>query len=152
MYGNVAEWTLDQLVADGYKKHEGKKLSAMEAWERPTKVYPRVLRGGSWELEAEHCRSAARLGSEEEWRDEDPNYPQSPWWLTTTPGLGAGFRLIRPLDAPKEMKERDKFWSADVARILKDANNRVNDNGRGAFGIVDEDLPAAIKQLTDEDR
>ena len=152
MYGNVAEWTLDQLVADGYKKHEGKKLPAMEAWERPTKVYPRVLRGGSWELEAKQCRSAARLGSDEEWRDEDPNYPQSPWWLTTSPGLGAGFRLIRPLDAPKEMKERDKFWSADVARIMKDAKNRINDNGRGAFGIVDEELPKAIKQLTNEDR
>ena len=152
MYGNVAEWTLDQLVADGYKKHEGKKLSAMKAWEHPTKVYPRVLRGGSWELEADQCRSAARLGSDEEWRDEDPNYPQSPWWLTTSPGLGAGFRLIRPLDAPKEMEERDKFWSADVPRIMKDAKNRINDNGRGAFGVVDEGLPKAIKQLTDDDR
>lgn len=152
IYGNVAEWTLDQHVADGYSKHKGKKLTVEQAWERPTKVFPRVLRGGSWELEAEQCRSASRLASDEEWRDEDPNYPQSPWWLTTSPGLGSGFRLIRPLAAPKSPQDRDKFWSADVPRIFKDAKNRIMDNGRGAFGIVDNELPGAIKQLTDEDR
>lgn len=147
MYGNVAEWTLDQYVADAYKKFEGKSLTAREALVKPNLVFPRVLRGGSWELEAEDCRSAARFASDEEWRDEDPNYPQSPWWYTTSPGLGTGFRIIRPLNAPKTQTAKEDYWKADVERIFKDAKNRIEENGKGAFGIVDGDLPAAIDQL-----
>ena len=154
MYGNVAEWVLDQYSEDGYEKHSGKKVvTAEQAFEKPDKVFPRVVRGGSWELGAEYCRSAARLASDDdEWRDEDPNYPQSPWWLTTTPGLGVGFRLFRPLAEPDSIQEKDKYWSADVPRIMKDAKNRIMDNGRGAFGLVDPDLPKAIKGLTSKDK
>ena len=152
MYGNVAEWVLDQYVENHYQAFKGKSVSAEQAWAKPSKVFPRVLRGGSWELEAEDCRSAARMGSDEEWRDEDPNYPQSPWWYTTSPGLGTGFRLLRPYDIPKKRQDKEAFWSADVPRIFKDAKNRIQDNGRGAFGIVDPELTQAIEQLTDEDR
>ncbi len=150
MYGNVAEWVLDQYVEDHYQQFKGKPVTAKQAWCKPTKVFPRVLRGGSWELEAEDCRSAARMGSDEQWRDEDPNYPQSPWWYTTTPGLGTGFRIIRPLAVPKSRKEKEAYWSADVPRIFQDAKNRILDNGRGAFGIVDPQLPGAIKKLSDD--
>jgi hypothetical protein len=103
-------------------------------------------------LEAEDCRSASRLASDEEWLDEDPNSPQSPWWYTTSPGLGTGFRIIRPLDAPDNAEEKDQYWSADVPRIFRDAKNRINDNGRGAFGIVDPKLPQAIKSLDEDDQ
>ncbi len=53
-------------------------------------------------MDAEQLRSAARLGTEdEEWKEEDPNFPKSPWWFTSDPSRGVGFRLFRsykPLD------------------------------------------------------
>ena len=152
MHGNVAEWVLDQYKDDAYKAFENKTVAAKDAWVKATKVFPRVLRGGSWELEAEDCRSAARMASDDEWRDEDPNYPQSPWWYTTSPGLGTGFRLIRPLEAPKSAIDKEKFWGADVEKILKHAKSRISNSGKGAFGIVDPELPNAIKDLKNEDR
>ncbi|MEM9409907.1 MAG: formylglycine-generating enzyme family protein [Planctomycetota bacterium] len=147
MYGNVAEWVLDGYEENAYERFKNKNPSALETWNRPTEVFPRVLRGGSWEFDTEYCRSAARIYSEEEWRDEDPNYPQSPWWFTTTPALGTGFRIIRPLESPTSAAEREPFWSAGLPRILADAKNRIMDNGRGAFGIVDPTLPKAIQDL-----
>jgi len=154
MYGNVAEWVLDEYSENGYDHIEaGKSASADEAFRRPTKLFPRVIRGGSWELEPEDCRSAARLGSDDkEWKYEDPNFPKSPWWYTDSPGLGVGFRLLRPLKAPDAKVARELYWDADVESIVDDAKNRIRDNGRGAYGIVDEKLPKDISELTDEDR
>ena len=153
MYGNVAEWVLDGYNENGYDKNlPDKPVTTAQAFAKPAKVFPGVLRGGSWELEAEDCRSAARLPSDNEWRDEDPNYPQSPWWFTTSPGLGTGFRIIRPLTPPPTRKEQEAFWEPGIERIMKDAKNRILDNGRGAFGLVDPELPEAIRQLKDEDR
>ncbi|MCH5376475.1 MAG: formylglycine-generating enzyme family protein, partial [Planctomycetes bacterium] len=98
MHGNVAEWTLDQMLEDGFAKFKGGRVSAAEALVWPTKLVPRVVKGGSWEDDPENCRSAARLGSEEEeWKHEDPNLPLSPWWFTSDPTRGIGFRVIRPL-------------------------------------------------------
>lgn len=153
MYGNVAEWVLDQYDEDHYSKFEGKTVSVEESFNAPTEVYPRVLRGGSWELELEDCRSAARLPSDdEEWKQEDPNYPKSPWWYTDPPGTGAGFRLVRPLVPPGTRAEMEKFWGPDLEEIADDANNRIRDNGRGAFGVVDPDLPKAIEDIDHKDK
>ncbi len=154
MLGNVAEWVLDQYDEESFGKMSADKaVSADAAWVRAKKVFPRVLKGGSWELEAEDCRCASRLASsDEEWRDEDPNYPQSPWWYTTSPGLGTGMRIIRPLELPDSQAAKDQYWDADHPRIIKDAKNRIEANGRGAFGIVDPELPAAIQSLRDDDR
>ncbi len=153
MYGNVAEWVLDSYDEQGYGgQRQGKTLTVAEAFTKPEKVFPTVLRGGSWELEAEDCRSAARLPSSEDWRDEDPNYPQSPWWFTTSPGLGAGFRIIRPLEIPKSRERMNSYWEPQVKRILKDAEIRILDRGKGALGLADPGLPDAIRQLKNEDR
>ncbi len=149
--GNVSEWTLDELLpAEGYKKFAGKTVSWKDAIVWPKKVFPRVLRGGSWDADAGDCRSASRRGSEDDdWRDTDPNSPKSPWWFTEPDALGVGFRIIRPLKAAPE-SERPKYWDADLESIRDDANDRVT-QGRGARGIVDPALPQAIKQL-DEDK
>ncbi len=153
MYGNVAEWVLDQYDEAGYTHVTKPSVDTAAAYNRPTKVYPRVLRGGSWELEPEECRSAARLGSDDrEWRSEDPNFPKSPWWYTDTPGLGTGFRLLRPLEEPASREEMEAFWKADLDEILDDARNRISENGRGAYGTVDPKLPGEIQELTDDDR
>ncbi len=155
MYGNVSEWVLDQYDENGYpEKFADKSLKAHEVFTTPTKVYPRVVRGGSFETEdAEDCRSASRMGSDDEsWKDEDPNVPKSPWWYTTSPGLGVGFRIMRPASQPATREAKEAFWKADVEDIIFDAKNRINDNGRGAWGIVDPSLPGAIKELTEADK
>ncbi len=153
MYGNVAEWVLDAYSEDGYANFKGDTLSVEASFRKPSKLYPRVVRGGSWELEAEDCRSAARLGSNDrEWKSEDPNFPKSPWWYTDTPGLGVGFRLVRPLEVPDSRAAKEAFWSADLDSIVKDASNRIKENGRGAYGIVDPELPKDISELTDADK
>ncbi|HND55282.1 MAG TPA: formylglycine-generating enzyme family protein, partial [Pirellulaceae bacterium] len=83
MHGNVAEWVLDEYADTAYAKYQGepRKAESTIAW--PTKLYPRVVRGGCWDDDAERLRSAARRGShDDDWRAEDPNRPQSPWWFT----------------------------------------------------------------------
>ena len=153
MYGNVAEWVLDAYSEDGYAHVQDDTLSAEASYRKPTKLYPRVVRGGSWELEAEDCRVAARLGSNDrEWKSEDPNFPKSPWWYTDTPGLGVGIRLVRPLEVPDTRAAKETFWSADIESIVNDARNRIRENGRGAYGIVDPELPKDISELTDADK
>jgi formylglycine-generating enzyme required for sulfatase activity len=152
MYGNVAEWVLDEYNKHAYRAFEGKSVTAEQAFRKPTRLYPRVVRGGSWELEIEDCRSAARMPSDdEEWKSDDPNVPKSPWWYTDSPALGVGFRLIRPLDVPSR-EQQEEFWKADLQQIADDAQNRIRDNGRGAIGIADRELPQAIEDLKNDDR
>jgi formylglycine-generating enzyme len=146
MHGNVAEWVLDELLPDGYQRFEGKRVSAKEAIVWPQRTYPRVVRGGSWDDFPEACRSAARLGSDDpSWKSEDPNFPLSPWWFTSDPARGVGFRLVRPLD-PLPREEMAKFWEIDVEDIEFDVESRIEE-GRGALGLVDPDLPEAIEKL-----
>jgi formylglycine-generating enzyme required for sulfatase activity len=148
VHGNVGEWTLDQYTEDGYKRLAGKKnLTAIEAINWPTKLYPRVVRGGSWDEDAERNRSAVRRGSDDDdWRGEDPNFPQSPWWFTSEPALSVGMRIIRPLEVPS-LQERQKFWEADLDQIREDVAQRIDNEGRGARGIADKNLPEAIKKV-----
>lgn len=154
MYGNVAEWVLDEYDEEGYKQvKEGDSVDTQKAFRKPTKLYPRALRGGSFELEPEDCRSAARIGSDDkEWKVADPNFPKSPWWYTDFPGTGVGFRIIRPMKVPAAAKDRNAFWEADVEGIKDDAKNRIIDNGRGAYGVVDSELAKDISELTDADK
>jgi formylglycine-generating enzyme len=147
MHGNVAEWVLDELLPEGYQKFEGKRVTAKEAIVWPQKAYPRVVRGGSWDDFPEACRSASRLGSDDpSWKSEDPNFPLSPWWFTSDPSRGVGFRLVRPLDElPRE--EMVRYWEIDVEDIEFDVDSRLEE-GRGALGLVDPDLPEAIEKLS----
>ncbi len=148
MYGNVAEWVLDQYDEDGYTHVEARaKLTVEQAYRKPTKLFPRVVRGGYWESAPEECRSASRLGSEEYWREEDPNVPKSPWWLTTSEALGVGFRVIRPLTAPETDSARNEFWDADLPSIMEDVGERMKTHGKGNYAPVDPDLPKDIQRL-----
>ncbi len=147
MHGNVGEWVLDQHVKDHYQKFAGKSVAAADAIAWPTKLYPRVVRGGSWDRDPEDCRAAARQRSDDdEWREEDPNFPQSPWWFTSGPALGVGFRIIRPLSAPPPA-ERSKYWEADIEQIREDVRFRIDEEGRGARGVADPTLPQDIQKL-----
>jgi sulfatase modifying factor 1 len=148
MHGNVGEWVLDEFVADGYKAHAGKTLTAAAAIAWPTKLYPRVIKGGGWDDDAAKCRTAIRRAShDDEWRKRDPNFPQSPWWLTEEPALSVGFRPIRPLSAPLTIAEKNKYWQADLEDVRGIVNARIDDEGRGARAIADETLPTDLKKL-----
>jgi formylglycine-generating enzyme required for sulfatase activity len=144
MHGNVAEWTLDEYQSDAYAQLGDGPTSAAAAVRWPTKVYPRVIRGGSWLDLAPALRSAARYKSEEdEWKLSDPNIPLSPWWFTEEAATGVGMRIVRPYK-PMSAEEKKRVWDADVADIREDVQDRLSE-GRGALGKVDQSLPAAIE-------
>ncbi len=106
MHGSVAEWTLDQFIPDGYKKLSGEIRDPLVV---PTQLFPRVVRGGGWDDEPRMLRSAAREGSSEEWKQQDPQIPQSIWYHTDAHGVG--FRVVRPLIVPSE-EERIAKWDS----------------------------------------
>ncbi|MEX2175580.1 MAG: formylglycine-generating enzyme family protein [Pirellulaceae bacterium] len=147
IHGNVGEWCLDQLTKAGYQRFGGKTVGWQEAILWPTKLYPRVIRGGGWDEDADRLRSAARRGSDDdEWRIEDPNFPQSPWWFTSEPALSVGFRPIRPLHEPAKA-ERNKYWDANLAQLQSDVDQRIDQEGRGARGVATKELIEAIENL-----
>ncbi|MDA1054444.1 MAG: formylglycine-generating enzyme family protein [Planctomycetota bacterium] len=148
MHGNVWEWCLDEYFEAGYARLKGKEQTGNSTVAWPTKEFPRVLRGGSWDDDAEGCRSAAKLASHDvDWKAQDPNLPLSPWWFTDDPARGVGFRLLRPLNELSK-KAMAKYWDADVEAVNFGVQMRLEE-GRGALGIVDENLPTAIQTLND---
>jgi hypothetical protein len=89
-------------------------------------------------------RSAARQPSEEDdWKMSDPNLPLSPWWYTEEPALGVGMRIVRPLK-PMTADEKQRVWEANVEALRSDVRSRLKE-GRGALGVADPTLPAAVK-------
>ena len=154
MYGNVSEWVLDQYSEEGYVQakdiEEGQALSLAQSYNKPTKLFPRVIRGGSFLQDEELCNSFARFPSDsKQWRSSDPNYPKSPWWFTDEPATGVGFRIVRQLQ-PATRDQKEAVWEADLEKTRKDAKNRIEANGRGTYGIVDQNLDEDIEKL-DED-
>ena len=146
-HGNAAEWVLDAAERTSPAPAPGKVLSVEQAIAWPTKVFPRVLKGGSWDSAAEDCAVTSRILSQgDEWKANDPSTPKSPWWYASYDGQLVGFRVVRPLDTPPRT-QRERYWRADVASIADDANRRIDKEGRGERGIVDANLPAAIKSL-----
>jgi formylglycine-generating enzyme required for sulfatase activity len=111
MHGNVAEWCADQYVEDFYAKTAGKL--AVNPFAIPTKVEPCVVRGGSWDDDPEALRSAARRASSPDWKQQDPQIPQSVWYYTDA--LFAGFRVVRPLAEPPEV-DKVKYGAEDKSR------------------------------------
>ncbi len=97
MHGNVAEWCIDEYVPDRYKQLHIRSSNA-DAPVLVTKAYPQVVRGGAWTDEAPALRSAARRGSSKEWKQQDPQIPQSIWYHTDADFVG--FRVVRPLHVP----------------------------------------------------
>lgn len=102
MHGNVAEWCLDRYDKDFYSTFKP-DLPAISPVLVPGKEkFPHVARGGSWDDKAARLRCAARLASSEDWILQDPQRPQSIWWLTDA--LFVGFRIVRPLEEKEDLK------------------------------------------------
>ncbi len=142
MHGNVAELVLDQYDADAYQTHAGKQVTIEQLLVPTTKVIPSVIRGGAWDYEADRLRSAAR-GQTEDWRNDDPNLPKSPWWFSDDPSQCVGFRILRPLaDCPRA--QREAFWKAETPDLQQAIDDRMSE-GRGVQGLIDPALPQAIR-------
>jgi formylglycine-generating enzyme required for sulfatase activity len=110
MHGNVAEWCLDQYVADRYKQLGAKADNPVLT---VTKMYPQVARGGAWTDEAPLLRSAARRPSSKDWKAQDPQIPQSIWYFTDANFVG--FRVVRPLTQPTA-EEAAKYEVTDFEK------------------------------------
>jgi formylglycine-generating enzyme required for sulfatase activity len=102
MHGNVCEWALDQYDAKAYEKYPADKLTLRPVLKPGDTRFSHPARGGSWDLEASHCRSASRRASNKDWIQLDPNRPKSIWWLTSAEFVG--FRLCRPVEEQEELK------------------------------------------------
>jgi len=146
MHGSVAEWTVNQYDEAGYEVFvDQQPINATDAVVWPEYASNCVVRGGSWEFDPPDLRSAARLASDDEvWKEEDPNFPRSPWWFTSDPARGVGFRLFRSY-RPLPREKITKFWEASAEDAIADIESRLI-GGRGGLGLVDPDLPAAIKE------
>ena len=105
MHGNVAEWTLDEYSEDFYAQTPA---NASNPWNKPTSLYSRVYRGGSWDDDPHDLRSAARKKSGVSLQKGDPQVPKSFWWYTNASFIG--FRLVSPATEPSE-QEIKKFWA-----------------------------------------
>ena len=103
MYGNVAEWTLDQYDKNGYGDAE-------MPFEPVVSEYPVAIRGGSFKDGPALLRSASRLASDPVWKQRDPQFPRSKWWFTDAGFVG--FRIVRPFETPSE-EEMNRYWSKE---------------------------------------
>lgn len=112
MHGNVAEWVLDQHQ----DKYDPKMV--LNPLAIPLELYPRVVRGGSWQNGTKNCRSARRFASDEEWKEQDPQEPQSIWYHTEATWVG--FRVVRPFDEPTDKEKLAKWEKTLPIQIDKD--------------------------------
>ena len=107
MHGNVWEWVLDQYAPPA-KVTPGKILDAPLV--APNTLYPRLVKGGSWDDGHKMHRSSARMGSDKAWKQSDPQIPQSVWYHTDA--LFVGFRIVRPREIPS-IEEIERFWPSE---------------------------------------
>ena len=122
MHGNVSEWVLDgydkkyyTALAEQFSKDPaGKALASPVNW--PVKLYPRVVRGGSWDDDPDRLRSASRRRSSKGWKVQDPQLPKSIWYLTDASFVG--FRIIRPLKQPTP-EQMAKYWETEIKEVAE---------------------------------
>ena len=102
MLGNVSEWVLDQYSSTFYTKE-----TKTNPWNVPTKLYPRVVRGGAWKDTADKLCCTSRQASKQNWKQRDPQIPKSDWWHTNAPFIG--FRVVRPKQQPTA-EQIEAYW------------------------------------------
>ncbi len=103
IHGNVAEWCIDHYSASTYEKFASQNPAVQPVVLPDAKEYPYVVRGGSWDDDADKLRAAARVKSDKEWSVQDPQRPQSIWWHTDARFVG--FRVVRPLKEQDNLKD-----------------------------------------------
>ncbi len=136
MHGNVAEWVLDQYDPEHYASLGKGPVTWQQALKWPVEEFPRSVRGGGWDSEAEDLRSAARQGSEFNWSLRDPQLPKSLWWHTES--FWVGFRIVRPLHEPSE-EEKLKYWEPDIQRMNDVLKQQADRQVRALVEHLNED-------------
>jgi len=117
MHGNVSEWCLDQYTTDFYAKCKAQGV-VKDPLAIPLTEYKRVVRGGSWDDGVRRTRSAARMYSSPDWKQQDPQLPQSIWYFTDA--LFLGFRVVRPLTEPSDEEKAAKWDKSEPPQVDKD--------------------------------
>lgn len=107
IYGNVLEWTSDQYDPGFYAKSP-----AENPHNPPVELYPRVVRGGSYDTPAAEITSGRRFVSSADWKRIDPQIPKSQWWFPEAPFLG--MRLVRPLNPPSPEEIKAYYTAAPI--------------------------------------
>jgi formylglycine-generating enzyme required for sulfatase activity len=116
MHGNVCEWVLDQYDEDFLTKSTDKALH--NPLIIPKKLYPRVVRGGSWLDDPDMLRSAVREKSSPDWKMQDPQLPKSIWYHTDATFVG--FRIVRPLNRPTKDEIKQKWDKSEPVQKRKE--------------------------------
>jgi formylglycine-generating enzyme required for sulfatase activity len=140
MHGNVGEWTVNAYTPNGYAGLSTTKTTQMlDSIRWPTTATACVVRGGTINDDLVDLRCAARMKSDDElWKQEDADFPKSPWWFSSDPALTIGFRLCRSVE-PLDASTIARFWNHTAEDVRHDVQSKL-DAGRGAVGIVDEEL------------
>lgn len=108
IYGNVHEWTSDQYDPAYYSR------SPKDNPSNPSlKLYPRVVRGGSYQTPAAELTASKRYLSKPDWKRIDPQIPKSQWWFPEAPFLG--LRLVRPLMPPSSEEIKSYYTNAPIS-------------------------------------
>lgn len=110
MHGNVAEWVIDSYQTSYAKVPNGTLNPVQLSKDR----YPRVVRGGHFEMDADGLRSAARHPSHPSWKENDPQAPRSIWYHTKARWLG--FRIVRPAKIPP-VEEMHLLWNTGPGEL-----------------------------------
>ncbi|MHA7129483.1 formylglycine-generating enzyme family protein [Algoriphagus namhaensis] len=105
IYGNVMEWTADQYDPQFYAQSPTKNPINPSL-----KLYPRVVRGGHYDSEAEEISTTRRYVSSPKWKQLDPQIPKSQWWFPEAPFIG--IRLVRPFHSPSA-EEIEAYYSRE---------------------------------------
>ena len=133
MHGNVAEWVHGLYTEGDYQQYKDGKIDSlmvlpkfdtgMKSLMHVANGGNHIVRGGSCDQFAEECRSATRLISQLDWKEQDPMFPKSIWYYTEAPYVG--FRIVRPLNPPTTAEECQLYEpDPQVYEEYKKLNNR----------------------------
>ena len=120
MHGNVNEFVVEDTAVVGLR-------------------YGHVACGGSMNSDASECTYDSIVRAKHDWWDDDPDLPQSAWWMTSHDAQVTGFRIISPLK-PMSPSEKRVYWDADTKELDQDVRYRISD-GRGSVGQVKPPKP-----------
>ncbi len=108
LFGNVAEWVYDQYDDNFYQGTKDSKDPVNVA----VKLYPHVVRGGSYTSEVEDLTAQKRDFSDPMWKQLDPQIPKSNWWFPEAPFVG--LRLVRPKNKPTDAEIKAYYDKAPI--------------------------------------
>lgn len=114
MRGNLSEWVVEDTAMRGlFRGH--------------------VAMGGNFDLDADDCQCDSMIRSTDDWWDEDPDFPNSPWWATSEDARATGFRIVSPL-APLSAEQKRTHWAPDSEMLRNDVRVSIQ-NGRATEGL-----------------